>query len=146
MNTIFCEKFINDRFTEPEKLGNKQPIVLFYDLMSNYININPQDIIKNQQNMNNANSISQNNNIVFKAINQQNWQQIQNPQNIISQNNDQNLNQINNNQMNFQQNENQQNMNNQMNFQQNFNHQLLNQNNMQLINPQGFNQQIIIIK
>ena len=141
MNTIFCEKFINDRFTEPEKLGNKQPIVLFYDLMSNYININPQDIIKNQQNMNNANPISQNNNIVFKAINQQNWQQIQNPQNIISQNNDQNLNQINNNQMNFQQNENQQNMNNQMNFQQNFNPQLLNQNNMQLINPQGFNQQ-----
>ena len=149
-NNHLCESFINGEFTNPEKVDNKQPIVLFYDLMNNSINANQPNIIQNQQNMNNANVLSQNNNNVFNANSQQNGQQNQIPQNIIPQGIVQNANQINNNQMNFQQNmnnqnnfqqnKNQQNINNQNNFQQNFNQQLSNQNNMQLMNVQNFNQ------
>ena len=108
-NTQLCQKFVNNEFTTPEKLENKQPIVLFYNLIKNPININIPNNIRNQQNINNVNAFSQNNNI-FNANSQQNMQQVQN-------------------------------MDNQSNIQLNINPQLLNQNNMQLMNNQGFSQQ-----
>ena len=128
-NNLLCEKFINNKFTSPEKLENKKPIVLFYNLMKNPINISQLNNMQNQQNINNINAFSQNNN-AFNANNHLNAQQIPISQNVIPQNNVQNVNQLNNIHMNFQQMQNQQNMNNQNNFHAN-------------MNPQGFNQQNI---
>ena len=76
-NTIYCNKFENNGFTNPHKLENKKPIVLFYHLTRNQINIQN---IQNVQNQNNPIAMIQTNPQKMNAANmlpQQNAQGIQ---------------------------------------------------------------------
>ena len=115
-NTTICHKYEITRFGGPEKIKNKKPIVLFYNLIRNFTdnkdinrnlfnNLNDNLIIKNEQNNINNNLINQQNqlNTNTQLMNQQ--------QNIFQQNFNQNI---------------------------NLNNQIMNQPNIQNMNNQGF--------
>ena len=131
-NSIYCNKFENNEYTNPHKLRDKKPIVLFYHLTRNQINIqnNIQNIssqnnqnmmtLNNQQNMNVANALPQQNIQVNQQNNLNSFQNMNN-RNIFQTNVIPNINP--------QLNQNQQNLNN-MNFQSNINTQMNNPQNM----------------
>ena len=136
-NTTICHKYEITRFGGPEKIENKKPIVLFYNLIRNFTDnkdinrnlfnrMNDNLIIKNEQNNINNNLINQQNllNINTQLMNQQ--------QNIFQQNFNQNIN-LNNQIMNQ---PNIQNMNNQgfINFQNNNNNNIVNNMNNNCFN------------